>query len=84
MTYKQLKARYNGSTFTGYGHFRISFTIRGKEYTCTTTNTLAIDRVNDDDDNRQYGKFYETKKQALQALYNEVKQATEGNLFIVN
>lgn len=63
-------------SFSGYGHFKISTTYRGKEYSAITTNTLAIDRYNDDDietavDN---SKFYTTRNQAAKALYNEIKR----------
>lgn len=61
-------------SFSGYGHFKISTTYRGKEYSAITTNTLAIDRYNDDDSSVLRGKFYTTRNQAAQALYNEIKR----------
>ena len=76
MTLNQLKQKFNGATMTGYGHYRISFDIYGKERTCTTTNTLALDRINSEDYDwgTNHKKFYATIKQAYEALYNEVKR----------
>lgn len=73
MTLKQLKQRYEGHTFVSHGHFRVCFKIYNKSYCCITTNTLAIDRIDDDLPERTPNKFYVTQKQALEALYKEVK-----------
>ena len=62
-------------TFSGYGHFKISTTVRGKEYSTVTTNTMAIDRYKDDETPATRGLFYNTRNQAAQALYNEIKTA---------
>lgn len=64
-------------TFAGYGHFKISTTFRGKEYSATTTNTMAIDRYKDDESPANRRQFYGTRKQAAQALYNEIKRAND-------
>ena len=41
---------------------------RGKEYTCTSTNTMLYDRIRHDDVDTGY-----TEKQAYQALYDICK-----------
>lgn len=69
-----LKDKYLGSQFKSYGHFRIGFLIRGKEYYCITTNTMAIDRINEELPNVLRGAYYPTQEQALSSLYSEVKQ----------
>ena len=74
MTTKQLEERYLGYTFLGRGHYKVGFNIRGIDRYCTTTNTMAIDRLDDNLPERDYGRYYVTQKQALQALYDEVKR----------
>lgn len=72
MTTQQLSQRVS-FRFGGYGHFRIEIEYRNYLYTALTTNTLALDRVNDNtlvDRARQNGY---TRRQALLALYNECK-----------
>lgn len=61
--------------FAGYGHNKVTITFRGKQYTCTSTNTSAIDRISDDNDGINNDTYYKTKKQALMSLFNECKQA---------
>ena len=65
--------------FSGYGHFKVSTTFRGKEYSTVTTNTLAVDRYKDDETPVTRGKFYNSRNQAAQALYNEIKRANNLN-----
>lgn len=76
MTLQQLKKRYLGARFKSYGHFKIGFVWRGKEYYSVTTNTMAIDRI-DDMPERTNKDYYVTQKQALTDLYNEVKRAND-------
>ena len=75
MTTQELKERYLGSSFKGRGHFRVGFIFRNKKYYSITTNTLAIDRI--DDELPQPEDYYTTQKQALLSLYNEVKRAND-------
>lgn len=75
MTTEQLKERYLGAGFKSYGHFKIGFVWRGKEYYSVTTNTMAIDRIDDEMPERTNKDYYVTQKQALTDLYNEVKRA---------
>jgi len=77
MTTKQLENRYLGHTFLGKGHYRIGFDIRGINRYCTTTNTMAIDRIDDELPERDYDRIYVTQKQALRALYDEVKRKND-------
>lgn len=79
MTTEQLKERYLGSSFKGRGQFKVGFTFRGKEYFTTTTNTMALDRIDDNEPERVYGAIYVTQKQALQSLYWEVKRSNNLN-----
>ena len=74
MTTQELNSKIS-FRFSGYGHFKVTIEYRGQEYTCTTTNTMAIDRINDDNDGRSYEGFYSTKKQALLSLWEECKRA---------
>ena len=74
MTTTQLQKKVTFG-FYGYGHQKLIITFRGKEYQCTTTNTQATDRINDDNDGIDYNSYYKTKKQALISLFNECKQA---------
>lgn len=58
---------------TGYGHFRISIEVNGKELNTITTNTMAIDEAFDDVDNS--GKYYGSRKEAKLALVNQILKA---------
>lgn len=73
MNTQKLKDRVSYN-FSGHGHYKVTIIFRGKKYTSITTNMPAIDRVGDNDNKRDTGKVYETPKQALRALYNEVKR----------
>ena len=58
--------------FSGYGHWKISTTIRGKERQTITTNSIAIDNYKSDMLDRERGAMGQTKKQAAKCLYNEI------------
>lgn len=62
-------------SFKSYGHYKVTIEYRNKEYSCVTTNTMAVDRM--DDDYINHGMFYVSPKQALIALYNECKRKNE-------
>lgn len=75
MKLKDLWYKYLGKQTVGYGNFKVSFIYRGKTISCTTTNTLAIDRINCQNifkSNIKWSGY--TEKQALQALYEECKR----------
>jgi len=61
--------------FSGYGHWKISTTIRGKEKQTITTNSIAVDNYNSDMNDRERGAMGQTKKQAAKSLYNEIARA---------
>jgi len=69
-------------TKTGYGHFRISVEIDGKEYHTVTTNTMAIDAAFDEDYdlNDNSGRYYETRREAQTALVDEILRANDMEL----
>jgi hypothetical protein len=71
MNTEQLKNRIS-TRFKGYGHFEVTIQYRGKEYSSTTTNTMAIDRIGESA--RTPKEFYKTEKDALLSLYNECKR----------
>lgn len=64
-------------SFSGYGHYKVRIIYRGKDYTCTTTNMSAVDKVGEDE--RTPNGIYVTEKQALLALYNECKRKNNLN-----
>lgn len=74
MTTQQLKNRIS-TQFSGYGHFKVTINYRNKTYTCITTNTMAIDKIGDEQ--RTPKEFYTTEKEALLSLYNECKRAND-------
>lgn len=59
----------------GYGSYKVTIEYRNKKYTCLSHNSLAYDRINSNDwvGDKEVHCTY-TKKQALQALYDECKQ----------
>ena len=67
------------SKWTGHGHFSISIEIDGKEFKATTTNTMAIDVAFDDcyDDVDNSGRYYESRREAQEALVNEILRANK-------
>ena len=73
MTLNQLQEKFVSIIFSGYGHHKVTFIVRGKEKSVITTNTPAIDRINfrDNYNDRHRHSFY-TLKEAYQALWNEV------------
>lgn len=76
MTTQELRHRVN-VTFEGYGHYKVTIKYRGKEYHCTSTNTIAVDRMRDDHNDSE--SCYPTPRQAMQALYDECKN--KNNLY---
>ena len=76
MTTQELQSRIS-TTPSGHGHFRVEIEFRGKNYSCITNNTLAVDCMYDDDINQD--RHYVSAKQALLALWNECKR--KNNLY---
>lgn len=70
------------SKWTGYGHFNISIEMDGEKLEATTTNTMAIDAAFDDcyDDVDNSGRYYESRREAQEALVNEILRANKIEL----
>ena len=59
----------------GYGTYRVTITYRRKIYSCISHNSQAYDMRNwEKGEPRTY---YNTRKQALMALYNECKRKND-------
>lgn len=58
-------------------NYRVVIEFRGKNYTCRSNNTLAMDRLHEQSTLRdsQRGTWGYTLRQALQAFYDECKSA---------
>lgn len=74
MTLDELRRRIKVERDKGFNLYKITITYRGKEYTCKSNNSLAWDRLDDDNyrDNEVNG-FY-TNKGAYLAFYEECKR----------
>lgn len=74
MTLQELKQRVRVERDRGYCSYIVKIDYRGKEYKCHSNNSLAWDRLDDDNyrDNEVNG-FY-TNKGAYQAFYDECKR----------
>ena len=70
MTTQQLKSKIS-TKFQSHGHFSVIIEHKGHFYGCTTTNTMAIDKIGEE--RREPKQFYVTEKQALLSLWNECK-----------
>lgn len=68
MTQKQLEERVMWG-WCGYGTYIVTITYRGKEYHCTSHNTIANDDYKSD-----IRVYYKTDKQCLLAFYDECKR----------
>ncbi len=71
------------SKWTGHGHFSISIEMDGQEFKATTTNTMAIDAAFDDcydDDEGNSGRYYESRREAQEALVNEILRVNKIEL----
>lgn len=73
MTLKELRERTRVE-WCGYGQYKVTITFHGKEYTCHSNNSLAWDRLDDDNyrDNEVSGNY--TNKGAWMAFYDECKR----------
>lgn len=72
MTLKQLKEHFVSVRPYGHGHYKVTIEYRNKEASFITTNTLAVDSLNEDGVHREHA--YSTPKQAYSALYAEFKR----------
>ena len=73
MTTSELSRRIEASTTTSYGHYKVTIKYRGKQYSCTSTDSMAYDRYNDEDS--KIG----VQRDALKSFWNECKR--KNNLY---
>lgn len=75
MTLKELRSRVKVERARGYCYYKVTIEYRGRSYTCYSRNSLAWDRLDDDNyrDNEING-FY-TNKGAYQAFYDDCLRA---------
>lgn len=65
---------------SGHGHFTVTIEYRGNKYNATSTNTIVIDRINNQDvSEMSIANYGYTLKQAYISLYDEVK--IKNNLY---
>lgn len=67
MTTEQLLERVS-VRLAGTGTYEVRITYRGRDYSCRTNNSLAWDAI------RWGDRSYYTRRQALQALYDECRR----------
>lgn len=79
MNTSELFNRVMVSTTTNYGHWKVEILYRGKWYKCTTNNSVAVDRHNDDEAKGPNYQGIYTKKEALKKLWAECKK--KNNLY---
>lgn len=77
MTTKELYSKVS-TAWVGYGLHKVTVNYRGKEYTCKTHNTLATDRLSEEDGTFAYARKRSgcglTLREALQMLYDECRR----------
>ena len=77
LTLQQLKERVS-IQWIGYETYKVNVEYRGKGYSCTSHDGIAYDRIrNTDIPDNAMGYYGCTKRQALQALYDECKRAND-------
>lgn len=74
MTLQELKEKVNVRRANGYCSYEVTITYRGKEYHCHSNNSLAWDRLDDDNYTDTYIMGGYTNKQAWKAFYDECKR----------
>lgn len=77
MTLKELSNKVDVTYSNRHGCYEVTINYRGKEYKCTTNNSMAFDAIRDwlrDADNPAWGY---TPKQAYECLWNECKTAND-------
>lgn len=74
MTLQELKSRVKVTRGNGYNCYKVEITYYGQTYTCHSNNSLAWDRLDDENlrDNETNGTY--TNKGAYQAFYDECKR----------
>lgn len=79
MNVSELSQRVMVSGTTSYGHYKVEILYRGKWYRCTTNNSVAVDRHDDEEAKGPNYQGIYTQKEALKSLYNECKR--KNNLY---
>lgn len=74
MTLNELKNRTSVRHANGYCQYEVEITYRGKRYKCKSNNSLAWDRLDDDNYADNYSKCGYTNKEAWKAFYDECKR----------
>lgn len=74
MALKDLKDRISVRHANGYCQYDVEITYRGKQYKCQSNNSLAWDRLDDDNYADNYPVYGYTNKGAWKAFYNECKR----------
>lgn len=79
MTLKELKNKVDVTLGNGYNTYRVTINYRGKEYTCSSHNSVAYDLLTTywrGDYTRCKDDWY-TPKKAYQSFYDECKDENE-------
>lgn len=79
MNTSELSQRVMVSGTSSYGHYKVEILYRGKWYKCTTNNSVAVDRHDDEDAKGPHCQRICTQKEALKTLWNECKR--KNNLY---
>ncbi len=72
--------------FRGYGHWKITITLDGVDYSTITTNSMGIDTAFDYeyDDNVDEGRYYESQREAQLDLIDEIVRKNDDKLYFEN
>lgn len=74
MTLKELKERTNVRHGKGYCLYEVEINYHGTTYKCTSNNSSAWDRLDDDNFADNYTMYGYTNKGAWKAFYDECKR----------
>ena len=76
MTTSELSQRIIADRTHSYGHYKVTIQYRGKQYSCTSTDSMAYDRYLYKPISKR-GVY--TQRDALKSLWNECKR--KNNLY---
>ncbi len=74
MTIQDLIEKVNVAHGNWYGHYKVTIKYRNRTYQCTSTNSLAWDRIHSMDASPIEVVGYYTLRQAYLAFYNECRE----------
>jgi len=71
-------------SFKGYGHWKITITLDGVDYSTITTNSMGIDAAfdYDYDDEVDDGRYYKSQREAQLSLIDDIVRANEDLIYI--